>query len=109
MKTFTVSPEVEKQLQDLLYEFHSICDQHSLPHIFGVVTSQDNGSADIISGGYFDSDNGLAPTQLVAAHYALNASYMPEEMVDALARMQEDNCQCDKCKARRAEGQHSVH
>lgn len=107
MKTFKLTPEVEQKLSALITELHEVCTTNRIPYVACVVTGNDEIMQQKRISAFINSDEELADNALIAGLEMLkmNGETVPYEVVDALVtknQMDNGECDCETCRARRA-------
>lgn len=107
MKTFKLTPEVEAKISALITELHEVCTTNRIPYVNCVVTGNDEIMQQKRLSAFINTDEELSDNALIAGFEMLkmNGDKVPFEVVDALItknRVDNDECDCEECRARRA-------
>lgn len=107
MKTFKLAPEVEAKIKALVSELHDTCTANGVPYVNCVVLENDDVKATKAFSCFISTDDGLADNSLIAGAEMLkmNGSGIPDDVVAGLITMnraESGECDCEKCRVRRA-------
>lgn len=107
MKLFKLAPEVEAKIKALVSELHDVCTANNVPYVNCIVLENNDTMTVKAFSNFVSTELDLADNSLIGASEFLkmSGSQIPDEVIlgmIAMNRAESGECDCEKCRARRA-------